>query len=57
MSNTLEKLTAEAYSNLQIDPRDESGVSGLHARYADYSLSELFENIWSYADIASQSDV
>ena len=53
----LEKLYAEAYSNLRVDPRDaKSGMSGIHSRYSDYTLTELFENIWSYADIASESD-
>ena len=57
MSNTLEKLYAEAYSKLRVDPRDaKSGMSDIHARYSDYTLTELFENIWSYTDIASQSD-
>jgi hypothetical protein len=50
MSNTLEKLTAEAYSSLGINyPLN----ANLHARYADYSLSELFGNIWSEAGIIS----
>ena len=50
MSNTFEKLTAEAYSSLGINyPLN----ANLHARYADYSLSELFENIWSDAGIIS----
>ena len=57
MSNTQEKLYAEAYSNLRVDPRDaKSGMSGLHSRYSDYTLTELFENIWSYANIACDSD-
>lgn len=52
MSNTLEKLTAEAYSSLGIMyPLN----ADLHARYADYSLSELFGNIWSDAGIISDS--
>lgn len=52
MRNTLEKLTAEAYSSLGINyPLN----ADLHARYADYSLSELFGNIEGYAGIISDS--